>query len=357
MYRSSPEPSPKETPEPASTSPEEEEEEEEAEERVEEEELDNKEKPFGHSSLSFPQTVPIIASPSKRNVRLSDTGLSSASYSTEPWFDNHSNSNHSRSATMSMFSPQAPPPHITLPNNNVDTQNLENTENNNHKPSPRSPGGTKLSTFFGWGGQNSPASASSATTFSDSPYSPAPPSPLSPAISLSPAQSPHNYSYDSPTSPNRQHPTALDIDKANAGANSYFSDTHLEIPPLTPAASLQLDEMEHELKAISTELASSIKREMDLEDLVERLQAEAMNFQTPGKRTSDYYSDAGTSSFRYGENDSKTEELEKLQRKTEQEKASIRLELTDKLQDERGRRKILEAQIRGLEEKASQVCI
>lgn len=95
---------------------------------------------------------------------------------------------------------------------------------------------------------------------------------------------------------------------------------------------------------------------MDLEDLVERLQGEAANSQSPGKRTSDYYSDSGISSIRYGENDSKTEELEMLQRKTEQEKAKIRLELTDKLQEERGQRKILEAQIQDLEEKASKVC-
>lgn len=109
------------------------------------------------------------------------------------------------------------------------------------------------------------------------------------------------------------------------------------------------------MKDISAELASSIRREMDLEDLVERLQAEAQNPTTQGKRTSDYFSDSGTSSVKYGDTDSRQDELDRMMRKTEQEKAQMRLELTDKVQEERSRRKQLEIQIRGLEEKASQV--
>ena len=116
--------------------------------------------------------------------------------------------------------------------------------------------------------------------------------------------------------------------------------------------------MERELKDISSELASSIRREMDLEDLVDRLQAEAQNFANPGsKRTSDYFSDSGTSSVRFGDSDSKQDDLERAIRKTEQEKAQIRLELTTKVQDERTRRKQLEKQIHSLEEKASHVRI
>lgn len=112
--------------------------------------------------------------------------------------------------------------------------------------------------------------------------------------------------------------------------------------------------MEKELKEISAELAASIRREMDLEDLVERLQAEAQN-SGAGKRTSDYFSDSGTSSIRYGDPESKAEELERAIRKTEQEKALMRIELSGKVQDEKLRRKQLESQIRSLEEKASQV--
>jgi hypothetical protein len=113
--------------------------------------------------------------------------------------------------------------------------------------------------------------------------------------------------------------------------------------------------MEKELQEISAELAASIRREMDLEDLVDRLQAEAQNPTAAGRRTSDYFSDSGTSSVKYGDVDSKQEELDRLIRKTEQDKAQMRLELTDKVQDERSRRKYLEAQIRGLEGKASHV--
>lgn len=112
--------------------------------------------------------------------------------------------------------------------------------------------------------------------------------------------------------------------------------------------------MEKELKEISAELAASIRREMDLEDLVERLQAEAQN-SGGGKRTSDYFSDSGTSSIRYGDPESKAEELERAIRKTEQEKALMRIELSGKVQDEKLRRKQLESQILSLEEKASQV--
>lgn len=114
--------------------------------------------------------------------------------------------------------------------------------------------------------------------------------------------------------------------------------------------------MEDELKAISAELAASIRREIDLEDLAERLQAERDNpSSTSNKRTSDYFSDSGYSSAKFSEYDQSREEIEKIQRRAEQEKAQVRLELTNKLQDERSRRQQLDAQIRELSEKASQI--
>lgn len=116
--------------------------------------------------------------------------------------------------------------------------------------------------------------------------------------------------------------------------------------------------MEEELKAISAELASSIRREMDLEDLVDRLQEQMNNPQAPSKRSSDYFSDSGYSSAKVSETDQTSrEEIEKIQRRSEQEKASIRLELTNKLQDERGRRKALDQQIKLLAERASHIDI
>lgn len=113
--------------------------------------------------------------------------------------------------------------------------------------------------------------------------------------------------------------------------------------------------MEDELKAISAELAASIRREMDLEDVVDRLQSEVNNPQAPGKRTSDYYSDSGISSAKFSEFDQTREEVERVQRKSDQEKAQLRLELTTKLQDERDKRKVLDQQIRELSDKASQM--
>lgn len=113
--------------------------------------------------------------------------------------------------------------------------------------------------------------------------------------------------------------------------------------------------MEDELKAISAELAASIRREMDLEDLVDRLQSEISNPQAPNKRTSDYFSDSGVSSTKFSEYDQNKEEVEKIQRRAEQEKASITLELTNKVQEERTKRKALDQQIKELAERASQI--
>lgn len=114
--------------------------------------------------------------------------------------------------------------------------------------------------------------------------------------------------------------------------------------------------MEDELKAISAELAASIRREIDLEDMVDRLQAEKDNpTATANKRTSDYYSDSGYSSAKFSEYDQSRDEVEKIQRRSEQEKAQLRLELTTKLQDERLRRQQMDEQIRDLSAKASQI--
>lgn len=244
-------------------------------------------------------------------------------------------------AAMSMFSTKPTPPHLALPGSLV-TKNLSVTDQNvtiNNTPPPKSPGGSKLGSFFGWG-NTSPTS----TTSNSSPVSPN----VSPKKS-SPAKA--------TSSSARSIPPGIDTQRANASVYDYFGDAYLAPPSTTPATTVvQVEEMENELKTISAELATSIRREMELEDLVDRLQSEAANSQVQGRRTSDYFSDSGTSSVRYnGESDSKAEELDRLQRKTEREKAQIRLELQEKVQDERSRRKILEVQIRTLEERASQV--
>lgn len=119
----------------------------------------------------------------------------------------------------------------------------------------------------------------------------------------------------------------------------------------------QVAEMEEELREVSSELAASIKREMDLEDLVDRLQLEASQGSDHNRRTSDYFSDSGTSSVRYplSEVGGKSEDLEKWKRALEQDKAQFKVDFTQKLQYERGRRKVLEDHIQRLEEESQHV--
>ena len=107
--------------------------------------------------------------------------------------------------------------------------------------------------------------------------------------------------------------------------------------------------MEEELREISSELASSIRREMELEEEVEQLQLEVPGALEKDKRTSDYFSDSGTSSVRGPEAIGRTDEVEKLKRRSEQEKAQMKLDISQKVQEERGRRKVLEEHIRVLE--------
>ncbi|KAI1031437.1 hypothetical protein LB504_000982 [Fusarium proliferatum] len=217
-----------------------------------------------------------------------------------------------------MFVPKPTPPHLKLDKVTIDVANYDTSPDEPNSPSgqgtpqlnkplPKSPSqNSPFASLFHWA---APSPSPSATEFS---------------------------STSSPISPSKR---------------GVANDT----PYSTSPTYAQIDEMEDELKAISAELASSIRREMDLEDLVDRLQEQVSNPQAPGKRSSDYYSDSGYSSAKMSEAEPSREELEKIQRRAEQEKASIRLELTNKLQDERGKRKALDHQIKELAEKASQI--
>ena len=186
---------------------------------------------------------------------------------------------------------------------------------------PRSPGPSKLASFFGLRGsspnvENSPKSQSPGL------------SPLLPS------------------------PNGMDSSRHTNGVHhAYFADTGFPLPPGTPAMSVQVANIEEELKDISSELAGSIRRELELEDIVDRLQYEAQQGGDMGRRTSDYFSDSGTSSIRYPPSDlsgSKVEDYAKLKRTSEQEKARYKLDMSQKLQDERGRRKALELHIQQL---------
>ncbi|KAI5865179.1 hypothetical protein GGS23DRAFT_558070 [Durotheca rogersii] len=215
---------------------------------------------------------------------------------------------------------------------------------NTDKPLPKSPGSSKLGSFFGW------AASPSAADTSDKGFSPLP-SPFN----FSKAASATDVSPSTTIGPH----SLFDPPKILYGApNSRdYRESYLATPPTAPLSPAHLiEDMEDELRAIAAELASSIRREIDLEDLVDRLQAEKDNpTSSANKRTSDYFSDSGNSTTKLSDYDQSREEIERIQRRSEQEKAQIRLELTSKLQDERTRRQQLDEQIRELSERASQI--
>ncbi|PKK44902.1 hypothetical protein CI102_12093, partial [Trichoderma harzianum] len=209
-----------------------------------------------------------------------------------------------------------------------------------NKPLPRSPGATSpLASIFGWGNPSP-----SVTDFSSLPS----PSPLSPT-----AKGSANDNRRSTNSLSSRH-TKPNATSTLAQQRESFFSTHS--PHISQNTAL-VDEMEEELKAISSELAASIRREIDLEDLADRLQEQINSGPQPAgsKRTSDYFSDSGHSTAKLGEFELGREEIEKVQRRSEQEKASLRLELTSKLQEEREKRKDLDQKIRQLQERASEV--
>ena len=147
--------------------------------------------------------------------------------------------------------------------------------------------------------------------------------------------------------------TTLDVGKANASAGVIPLRAQAEQGPVSsPSLQEHVQELERELKGVSTELANSIKREMELEDQLDRWKADSAAAVTEiNRRTSDYYSDSGASSVKYpfNDGDTKVEELERLRRKAEQEKAQLKAEMADKLNDELRQRRSLEAQVENLE--------
>lgn len=258
--------------------------------------------------------------------------------------DSSDNSNYNNSNTMSLHVSRKPTlPQLNLKPADSTSDNYEVKTPNTDKPLPKSPNSSKLGNFFGW---NSPSN----TEASDKGFSPLPsPFHFSKTTSVTDASPVTTVGPQS----------LLDAPKAPFGSPSSreYCESYLATPETaTYSPHHQIEEMEDELKAISAELAASIRREMDLEDLVDRLQTERDNpTTTANKRTSDYFSDSGYSSAKLSEYDQSREEIEKIQRRSEQEKAQIRLELTNKLQDERSRRSQLDEQIKELSERASQI--
>lgn len=225
---------------------------------------------------------------------------------------------------------------------NDQTQNKASrlSKPNTLKPLPKSPvSASKLGSFFGW------APSPSTSDFSER----GAPSPLS-------LQQPNSGVTNASSVSGSFFPSPNDAHAAGNNPLGYSEETlqaqkqHL---PLLPSPTTQITEMEDELKAISAELASSIRREIDLEDLVERLQSEISNPQA-NKRTSDYYSDAGYGSTKaLSDYDATKEEITQVQRRAEQERAQVRLELTQKLSEERTWRMALDQQVKDLSERAA----
>ncbi len=269
-------------------------------------------------------------------------GVKSSAFALQPNNLNQDTLENGHSAKMSLH-PVNKQPNLTLQLGATPRSQSNTSHESTSTSRPKSPS-QKLTSFFGWKA-SSPGADSATTTFTDKTSSPI-------ASPLSPNTSAGGYSYV-----NRSMPPALDIPKANAMSQAAISaDSYLSLPPSTPT-STQLKNMEAELREISAELAGSIRREMDLEDLVERLQLEASQPPDPSRRTSDYFSDSGISSLKYslGDGDSKTEEVERMRRKAEQEKARLLVDLSQQFQDERSRRKAIESHTRGLEDRLQKV--
>jgi chromosome segregation ATPase len=205
---------------------------------------------------------------------------------------------------------------------------------------PRSPP-RKMSNFFGWKNSRSPGGDSPSTNFSERSSS----LPVSPM----PAQE-HQNGY--PTAPRLAPPAALDVRRANAAAQPGYYVPQTPSLPTPPVSSSHMAELERELQEISAELANSIKREMELEDEVERARSEPPPAVEGSRRTSDYYSDSGAGSVRYplGDNDGKIEQLERLRRTAEQEKAQLKLDMSQRLQDALRQRREIEEKANSLHE-------
>ncbi|KAG0135345.1 hypothetical protein HOY82DRAFT_147886 [Tuber indicum] len=270
---------------------------------------------------------PLVPNSSHARVR-SDSSLSRSNTPEQA-------SEPNRRASSIMASLPHAAPNLNLPEGSYRTHSPSTSDVTDEMSKPRSPNG-RFTSFFRWG-STSEQGGSSSTSVSDRGPSPVP----SPKTVVAHSTSPSSRSI----------PPAIDIPLANARLpTGLHSDSGVSLAPPTPSS---YEAIEEEVRLVSADLAASIRREMDLEDLVERLQAEAAERNGEGKRTSDYFSDAG-SSTRYLDIETKVEvDVEKLTRKAEQEKSQVRVELLGKIQEERQRRKAMESRVRDLEEQVA----
>ncbi|KAK7193621.1 hypothetical protein DPSP01_000174 [Paraphaeosphaeria sporulosa] len=260
---------------------------------------------------------------------------------------------HARSPTMPNMpayntAEVRPPPNLRLKLDGVTEDFIddlyetdEDREEEQARPvKPKSPA-AGFSSFFGWNSAKQNGGESPTTTFSEK--------------SLSPAASPRFPKQQG--MPAKTKPTGLNIPMANSLSQpSYFNVPGTPLLSSSPQMNAHVEELERELREVSSELAASIRREMELEDEVERWKSETMTtMSVDNRRTSDYYSDSGASSIRFPISDpeSKLEEVETLRRKAEQERATLKVQMAERLSDELRRRRDLEEQVQQLEDKVS----
>ncbi|GAB7348529.1 hypothetical protein MBLNU459_g6925t1 [Dothideomycetes sp. NU459] len=298
------------------------------------------------SAGTRPSSIPVPLRYDKNNrpCHVANSSVSSNGNTSNP--TTSPSQRRSRSSIMSDHSPAATPVMTVqldgLPRSFTDHSIDSSVSTSPAKRRSKSPS-TKFTSFFGW--KSSPQFANSNspdTAFSDRS--------LSPAHSPSLAKTDHfngngfNMGLTPPT---------LDIHRANASQAQYFDVPGTPFLSHSSAVNAHVEELERELQQVSSELAGSIRREMELEDEVDRFRAEmpAANHD-PTRRTSDYFSDSGTSSLRFpvGDSDAKIDELEKIRRKVEQEKAQMQVDYAQRLAEELRQRKSLEEQIHNLEE-------
>lgn len=240
---------------------------------------------------------------------------------------------------MAVYASDAKPPDLKLKLDGVpeDVNNDDpfGPDSRGQQGKPKSPVGG-FGSFFGWNSKPQNGADSPATTFSEQ--------------SLSPADSPKRRT----NMPAKGKPNGLDIPAANS-LPSYFNVPGTPLLSSSPQMNAHVEELERELRGLSSELAASIQREMELEDEVERWKAESAPPVADNRRTSDYYSDSGTSSVRFpiGDPESKLEELETLRRRAEQERAQLKVRMAERLQEELRRRRDLEEQVQQLEDQVS----
>ncbi|KAJ5329459.1 hypothetical protein N7452_009849 [Penicillium brevicompactum] len=264
-----------------------------------------------HSRLDSEPFIPVLNSPppSKRSSR--------------------------RATSMALHPPLNRPPPLHI---DVDHRSMSMSMGAGDPRQPKTPG-NKISSFFGWKAANnnhntatSPGGESSSTEISDSGRSAMPVS--MPPLANVPFKPPSPYNTRSNGNGSTRTPS---MGSASLKENIYAS---------------KMADIENELREISSELAGSIRREMDLEDLVERLQSEGPD---ANRRTSDYFSDSGTSSVRYASESGKNEDIEKIRRAGEQERAQLKVELSQKLQEERSKRVASESHVQILESQVQQL--